>query len=137
MNRKKVLGTLAGVFIGLAALTGAAQASSTSAYSATSLNVRSGPGTQYRAVDVLRPGERVLVDGCQYGWCYISHRGPDGWVSERYLRSNYVRRAPQPRVHAWHPPRHHRGWQHRPFPRHGHHYHHRGRDNSLTFEFSF
>lgn len=49
------------------------------------LNVRSGPGTGYRAVDVLDRGERVQVERCQSGWCRISHSGPDGWVSARYL----------------------------------------------------
>ncbi|MHA6300242.1 SH3 domain-containing protein [Devosia sp. CAU 1758] len=50
-----------------------------------SLNVRSGPGVRYRAVDVLDRGERVEVERCQSGWCRISHSGPDGWVSARYL----------------------------------------------------
>ena len=49
------------------------------------LNVRSGPGTGYRAVDVLDRGERVQVERCQSGWCRINHNGPDGWVSARYL----------------------------------------------------
>ncbi|WP_297110631.1 SH3 domain-containing protein [uncultured Devosia sp.] len=49
------------------------------------LNVRSGPGTGYRAIDVLDRGERVQVERCQSGWCRINHNGPDGWVSARYL----------------------------------------------------
>ena len=50
-----------------------------------SLNVRTGPSTHYRVVDVLYGGEHVTVHNCRRGWCRISHRGPDGWVSARYL----------------------------------------------------
>lgn len=51
----------------------------------TPLNVRSGAGTNYRVVDVARRGEIVDVDYCRGNWCRISRRGPDGWVSARYL----------------------------------------------------
>jgi uncharacterized protein YraI len=54
-----------------------------------SVNVRSGPGTSYRIVDRLTRGEDVNVVRCRAsGWCYITHPGPDGWVSARYLVSN-------------------------------------------------
>ena len=54
-----------------------------------SVNVRSGPGTSYRVVDRLARGENVNVQRCRSsGWCYITHPGPDGWVSARYLVSN-------------------------------------------------
>ena len=56
------------------------------AAASTYLNVRSGPGAGYAEVDVLDPGEVVDVGDCRAsGWCYITHRGPDGWVSSRYL----------------------------------------------------
>jgi hypothetical protein len=55
------------------------------AVSTSNVNVRSGPGSNYQAVDTLRRGERVDVKGCEGGWCYIEKRGPDGWVSWRYL----------------------------------------------------
>lgn len=51
-----------------------------------SVNVRSGPGTSFGIVDRLNPGEDVEVRGCQLGWCYIEHSGPDGYVSSSYLR---------------------------------------------------
>ncbi len=61
----------------------------TAAEATLSLNVRSGPGTSYRVVDTLFRGENVNVQRCQSnGWCYITHPGPDGWVSARYLVSN-------------------------------------------------
>ena len=63
----------------------AATLAAQAAQSTVSLNVRSGPGTNYRVVDVLYQGETVDVEGCQSGWCRINHSGPDGWVSARYL----------------------------------------------------
>lgn len=70
-----------------------------------SVNVRTGPGTQYRVVDTLYPGETVNIETCRSnGWCRIEHSGPDGWVSARYLsndgrdygadRDREVRRSP-------------------------------------------
>ena len=57
------------------------------AEASASVNVRSGPGTQYRVVDTLRAGEEVDVDRCQTnGWCFVVKDGPDGWVSRNYLR---------------------------------------------------
>jgi SH3 domain-containing protein len=55
------------------------------AVATSNVNVRSGPGSNYQAVDTIRRGERVDVQGCEGGWCYIEKRGPDGWVSWRYL----------------------------------------------------
>lgn len=56
------------------------------AQSTASLNVRSGPSTGYGVVDTLYAGENVDVRECRSnGWCYITHSGPDGWVSARYL----------------------------------------------------
>lgn len=53
-----------------------------------SVNVRTGPGTQFRAVDTLYVGERVGVVDRAGGWCAIEASGPNGWVSCRYLTSD-------------------------------------------------
>lgn len=54
-----------------------------------SVNVRTGPGTQYRVVDTLYAGENVNIETCSSnGWCRITHTGPDGWVSARYLSND-------------------------------------------------
>ena len=55
------------------------------AVATANVNVRSGPGTNYQAVSVLRSGERIDVQGCQAGWCYIDGRNVEGWVSWQYL----------------------------------------------------
>lgn len=74
----------------LTALMGLGGATAAVADEATaSVNVRSGPSTAYRVVDVLYPGERVNIETCRSnGWCLISHSGPDGWVSARYLSND-------------------------------------------------
>lgn len=51
----------------------------------TALNVRTGPGTVYPIVDVLRPGESVAVAKCRPGWCFIHTRHTAGWASAGYL----------------------------------------------------
>jgi len=64
----------------------AVPALATDATATTALNVRSGPGASYGVVDTLTPGEVVDATECQpNGWCYITHPGPDGWVSSSYL----------------------------------------------------
>ena len=78
------------------------QASSTPApasiaVSSVNLHVRSGPGTGYRILDTLYPGEQVQVGPCRRNWCFISHPGPDGWVAARYLQ-NVGYRAPVPGI---------------------------------------
>jgi uncharacterized protein YraI len=79
MHAKTVIATAAAVLMLTPGLALAARATS-------SLNVRSGPSTGYGVVDVLHPGEQVDVNRCiANGWCQISHRGADGWVSGSYL----------------------------------------------------
>ncbi len=51
---------------------------------ASSLNVRSGPGTSYPAVGYLVYGQRVHVLERQNGWARIE--SPAGWCSEKYLK---------------------------------------------------
>ncbi len=70
----------------LAAATLIGTTAASAAQATGSVNVRSGPGTSYGVVDVLFPGENVDVGECRSnGFCYITHSGPDGWVSSRYL----------------------------------------------------
>jgi uncharacterized protein YraI len=93
----------------------AVSATATLAATATaSVNVRSGPGTQYRVLDTLRPGERVTLVDQAGGWCAVSKTGPNGWVSCRYLtsdgRSGTYREAPSVSIQlgfgSQRPPRH-------------------------------
>jgi uncharacterized protein YraI len=72
--------------IAVAALVGSSAAAlAATAYATSNVNVRSGPGTGYAAVDVLRRGEAVDIDYCRGSWCFVDKSGPDGWVSASYL----------------------------------------------------
>ena len=78
------------VFVLASMITGPAAASSAVATGA--VNVRTGPGTGYRIVDSLTKGEQVRVTECAANWCLVHRRGPDGWVSARYLSASPYRR---------------------------------------------
>ena len=77
--------------IAVAALVGSAAAAlAVPAFATSNVNVRSGPGTGYAQVDVLRRGEAVDIDYCRGSWCLVRKSGPDGWVSANYLsRDSY------------------------------------------------
>jgi uncharacterized protein YraI len=83
MTKKIVAAAMgAAILVGTAGAAFAAPAVATG-----SVNVRSGPSTQYQKVDTLQRNQVVEVTGCRGGWCYAEKRGPDGWVSANYLRS--------------------------------------------------
>lgn len=53
---------------------------------ASALNVRSGPGTLYKKVGLLRKGSTVNVLSTSNGWCKITYNGNNsGYVSAKYL----------------------------------------------------
>ena len=81
LNKKIIAGGLAA----LALLATTAAASAAPAFASSNVNVRSGPGTGYRAVDTLRRGERVDIQYCRGSWCFVEKDGPDGWVAANYL----------------------------------------------------
>lgn len=81
LSKKLIAGGLAAM--ALFATAGAAMAAP--AYATSNVNVRSGPGTGYAAIDTLRRGDPVDVQQCQGSWCYVIKPGPDGWVSASYL----------------------------------------------------
>lgn len=96
LKNKLMIGTLAA----LALMATTAGAFAATAYATTNVNVRSGPGPQYRAVDVLQRGEAVDVQYCRGSWCLVDKYGSDGWVSANYLdrggRPPIQRPAPLP-----------------------------------------
>jgi uncharacterized protein YraI len=76
------LGVTAALF---ALACGVTAASAATAFASSTVNVRSGPGTGFTVVDVLRPGQRVDVDYCKGTWCAI---GGNGWVNANYLTAD-------------------------------------------------
>ncbi len=77
---------LAGALLALGIGTTAAMAAS--AYASSTVNVRSGAGTGYPVVDVLRAGQRVEVEYCRGTWCMVQKPGADGWVNANYLSAD-------------------------------------------------
>ena len=60
--------------------------------------IRSGPGTQFRRIGLLRyNARRVRNLGCkelpQGYWCKITYRGVRGWSSGKYLSNDRSRRV--------------------------------------------
>lgn len=51
------------------------------------LNVRSGPGTSYKAIGTKRKGDTVTAYDEKNGWCKISQNS-DQWVSKSYLKAS-------------------------------------------------
>jgi uncharacterized protein YraI len=80
--------------VGAAMLVTAGAALAAPGFATANVNVRSGPGSNYSAVDTLRRGEPVQVSGCRSGWCFVEKAGQDGWVSANYL--NAARAPSQP-----------------------------------------
>ena len=54
---------------------------------ATSLNVRGGPGTEYDILDVVHGGD-LLTSAEREGWTPIELDGRVGWVSNKYIEVN-------------------------------------------------
>lgn len=79
--------------IGAAALFLAMTAAAT-AYPATvasDLNMRAGPGVNYRVILVLPRGANVEVLSCSGNWCRIAYANRLGYASQRYLVPQQVR----------------------------------------------
>ncbi|WP_201861299.1 SH3 domain-containing protein [Microvirga soli] len=68
------------------------------AFTATDLNIRTGPAASYQRFDTIEEGDRVVVHGCLtgYNWCDVSWSGERGWVSGKYLAYAGQRYARQP-----------------------------------------
>jgi uncharacterized protein YraI len=68
---------------------GATAAHAAPGIASVNANVRSGAGTGYRVVDTLTKGEYIIVKGCGFAWCTISHIGKDGYVSRSLIYNPY------------------------------------------------
>jgi uncharacterized protein YraI len=119
LMKKAVAGSIAGA----ALLMSAGAALAYPAEATGSVNVRSGPSTGYAVLDTLHPGENVDIRRCRGGWCFVSHNGPDGWVSARYLGRGYAR-APLPPPIVYHRAAPLPVPLFRPHPRFRHHHRH-------------
>jgi uncharacterized protein YraI len=68
------------------------------------VNVRTGPGTNYRVVTTAPPGAWVGVRRCVPRWCEVNFRGIYGWMSAAYISSGAVPYRPPPPPYYRPPP---------------------------------
>lgn len=89
---RRLLLAVALLVVGLAAFTvytptaSAQGTGQTAEITAAALNVRSGPGTNYRIIGTARRGETYAVQQTSNGWVNITWNGQAGWVSASYVR---------------------------------------------------
>jgi Bacterial SH3 domain len=67
------------------ALALAIPAAAEAAYTTASVNLRSGPGTDYGVVITLPISAYVDVHYCQPSWCNVSSNGYNGWIAAEYV----------------------------------------------------
>lgn len=67
-------------------------ANSKTKYTTSNLNMRTGIGTKYRVIKVLKKGTKVTIKSSSRGWNKITVGGKTGWVSAKYLTS----KSPKP-----------------------------------------
>jgi uncharacterized protein YraI len=80
MLKTKLLGAAAVLLLSAGAAT------AVPAISRSDLNVRSGPGTGYGVVGVIRSGETVDVGRCDGAWCQVAFDGGSGYANRSYLQ---------------------------------------------------
>ncbi len=79
---KKLLSVLGGAVLALSLPTMAAAANG---YAVGSVNMRSGPGTQFTVITTVQAGAPVTINGCNAGWCDVIWGGVRGWCSDNYV----------------------------------------------------
>jgi hypothetical protein len=86
-NPEKGTMTLKTILFGAASalVLSAAAANAAPATAEISLNVRSGPGTQFQVIGAIPAGATVDVGGCTGSWCQVSFRGETGYANRSYL----------------------------------------------------
>jgi len=67
----------------------AAAALAAPAVATGNIKVRDDASAYANWVGTLYAGEEVNVTGCNYGWCFVKHPGPDGWVRQSKLDFDY------------------------------------------------
>jgi uncharacterized protein YraI len=70
-----------------AAVVASAPLADGSATTTGNLNIRSGPGTNYRVIGVIPAGETIAVINCLSGssWCSVDFAGIERWSSADFI----------------------------------------------------
>src|SRR5262249_9518627 len=79
-------------------------AAAEAAYTASSVNLRTGPGTSYGIILTLPAGAYVAVHYCQYSWCSVTASGYNRWVAASHIGGGGLAYYPQPYVSQTPPP---------------------------------
>jgi hypothetical protein len=91
MNIKHITSAVLGVTAALA-IAAAPVLAQLFTVTSNNLNVREGPGRNYRVTYVLRKGDLVEVIRREGNWAFvIGAKGGEGWVRSRHLSSNNTR----------------------------------------------
>ena len=77
-----------------------AAASARSAMVESKLNLRDGPGQQYRVIVVMPAGVTVTVGECRGEWCRVDYRGQTGYASGTLLGNGTAAFAAAPTAPA-------------------------------------
>ncbi len=83
MPMARKLGLTGALMVAALAFAGAAEAS----YVTADLNMRNGPGTNYRIIATIPGASSVRVYSCVRSWCKVKWRGARGWVARNYISS--------------------------------------------------
>jgi uncharacterized protein YraI len=61
------------------------------AYSAGTVNMRAGPGTNFPVVATIKGARQIGVHGCVQGWswCEVTWNGRRGWVSASRINASF------------------------------------------------
>ncbi len=94
LSRRAALTLMALAAVPSAALTAAPAQAATLLRATGNVNVRSGAGTKFGSLGVLKKGEQVAAAGAKQGaWQPVTFRGRTGWVSAKYLAAVAVAAA--------------------------------------------
>lgn len=72
----------AALFLSLA---GSVSFAASPGFARVDLNLRSGPGTGYRVIEVMPRGAAVTISDCSTSWCRVAFGAKHGWSALRYL----------------------------------------------------
>lgn len=89
---RRAIVAVGALFLGIAAA--AAQPATVT----SDLNLRAGPGTNFRVVLSMPRGSRVDILDCRANWCQVDFRGRVGWASANFLAVGQAVRPEPPRA---------------------------------------
>jgi len=78
------------IFAGTSFIPSSADAAAGVTRTTMHLNIRRGPGPNYRRVATIPPGRIVNLKGCSGHWCAVTWRRHRGYVNAHYLSTQKI-----------------------------------------------